>query len=214
MPLNKTVPAPDNLPNYENTVVFSLSGFQYLILAAAVSKGAPFRRPLYTNGTAAARQAGCGGRDGLGGLAPVGGPPGLMPPSPPVPFLLALALLGSILAGLLLVPGLLQGPLALRNIADTCFKLLLLGLVAFNFVAAFVLEVGLALGWGTEGPWGVASVTAAPLRPPRPPQSVLDQCLPACLRRLRPKKASKKRFKQLERELAEQPWPPPTGPVR
>uniref|UniRef100_A0A8I3MXI5 ATPase cation transporting 13A2 n=2 Tax=Canis lupus familiaris TaxID=9615 RepID=A0A8I3MXI5_CANLF len=184
VPLNKTVPAPDNLPNYENTVVFSLSGFQYLILAAAVSKGAPFRRPLYTNGTAAARQAGCGGRDGLGGLAPVGGPPGLMPPSPPVPFLLALALLGSILAGLLLVPGLLQGPLALRNIADTCFKLLLLGLVAFNFVAAFVLE------------------------------SVLDQCLPACLRRLRPKKASKKRFKQLERELAEQPWPPPTGPVR
>uniref|UniRef100_A0A8C0MS00 ATPase cation transporting 13A2 n=1 Tax=Canis lupus familiaris TaxID=9615 RepID=A0A8C0MS00_CANLF len=184
VPLNKTVPAPDNLPNYENTVVFSLSGFQYLILAAAVSKGAPFRRPLYTNGTAAARQAGCGGRDGLGGLVPVGGPPGLMPPSPPVPFLLALALLGSILAGLLLVPGLLQGPLALRNIADTCFKLLLLGLVAFNFVAAFVLE------------------------------SVLDQCLPACLRRLRPKKASKKRFKQLERELAEQPWPPPTGPMR
>lgn len=137
-----------------------------------------------------------------------------MPPSPPVPFLLALALLGSILAGLLLVPGLLQGPLALRNIADTCFKLVLLGLVAFNFVAAFVLEVGLTLGWGTEGLWGVASVTAAPLRPPRPPQSVLDQCLPACLRRLRPKKASKKRFKQLERELAEQPWPPPTGPVR
>ncbi|XP_044919774.1 polyamine-transporting ATPase 13A2 isoform X3 [Mustela putorius furo] len=150
VPLNQTVPAPDNLPNYENTVVFSLSSFQYLILAAAVSKGAPFRRPLYTN----------------------------------VPFLGALALLASILVGLLLVPGLLQGPLALRNIADTCFKLLLLGLVAFNFVGAFMLE------------------------------SVLDQCLPACLRRLRPKRVSKKRFKQLERELAEQPWPPPAGPVR
>ncbi|XP_022370304.1 cation-transporting ATPase 13A2 isoform X3 [Enhydra lutris kenyoni] len=150
VPLNQTVPAPDNLPNYENTVVFSLSGFQYLILAAAVSKGAPFRRPLYTN----------------------------------VPFLVALALLASILVGLLLVPGLLQGPLALRNIADTCFKLLLLGLVAFNFVGAFMLE------------------------------SVLDQCLPACLRRLQPKRVSKKRFKQLERELAEQPWPPPAGPVR
>ncbi|XP_066126422.1 polyamine-transporting ATPase 13A2 isoform X6 [Saccopteryx bilineata] len=147
-PLNKTVPAPDNLPNYENTVVFSLSSFQYLILAAAVSKGAPFRRPLYTN----------------------------------VPFLVALALLGSILVGLLLVPGLLQGPLALRNITDTCFKLLLLGLVAFNFVGAFMLE------------------------------TVLDQCLPDCLRRLRPKRASKKRFKQLEQELVEQPWPPPTGP--
>uniref|UniRef100_A0A2K5HSG0 Polyamine-transporting ATPase 13A2 n=1 Tax=Colobus angolensis palliatus TaxID=336983 RepID=A0A2K5HSG0_COLAP len=151
VPLNRTVPAPDNLPNYENTVVFSLSSFQYLILAAAVSKGAPFRRPLYTN----------------------------------VPFLVALALLSSILVGLVLVPGLLQGPLALRNITDTCFKLLLLGLVTFNFVGAFMLE------------------------------SVLDQCLPACLHRLQPKRTSKKRFKQLERELAEQPWPLlPAGPLR
>nr|XP_004657661.2 polyamine-transporting ATPase 13A2 isoform X2 [Jaculus jaculus] len=151
VPLNRTVPAPDNLPNYENTVVFSLSSFQYLILAAAVSKGAPFRRPLYTN----------------------------------VPFLLALVLLGCVLVGLILVPGLLQGPLGLRNIADTCFKLLLLGLVAFNFVGAFMLE------------------------------SMLDQCIPACLRWLQPKRASKKRFKQLERELAEQPWPTlPVDPVR
>ncbi|XP_037354959.1 polyamine-transporting ATPase 13A2 isoform X2 [Talpa occidentalis] len=150
VPLNRTVPAPDNLPNYENTVVFSVSGFQYLILAAAVSKGAPFRRPLYTN----------------------------------VPFLVALALLGSVLVGVLLAPGVLQGPLALRNIPDTCFKLLLLGLVAFNSVGAFMLE------------------------------SVLDHCLPACLRRLQPKRASKKRFKQLERELAEQPWLPPTRPGR
>ncbi|KAM4872560.1 polyamine-transporting ATPase 13A2 [Thomomys bottae] len=151
VPLNSSVPAPDNLPNYENTVIFSLSSFQYLILAAAMSKGAPFRRPLYTN----------------------------------VPFLVALALLGSVLGGLILVPGLLQGPLGLRNIADTCFKLLLLGLVASNFVGAFMVE------------------------------SVLDQCLPACLRRLRPKRTSKKRFKQVERELAEQPWPLlPAGPER
>lgn len=147
VPLNRTVSAPDNLPNYENTVVFSLSSFQYLILAVAVSKGAPFRQPLYTN----------------------------------APFLVALALLGSVLVGILLAPGLLRGPLALRNITDTFFKLLLLGLVAINFVGAFMLE------------------------------SILDQCLPACLRRLRPKRASKKRFKQLERELAEQPWPPPPG---
>nr|XP_020024449.1 probable cation-transporting ATPase 13A2 isoform X1 [Castor canadensis] len=56
VPLNKTVPAPDNLPNYENTVVFSLSSFQYLILAVAVSKGAPFRRPVYTNGAARAEE--------------------------------------------------------------------------------------------------------------------------------------------------------------
>ncbi|XP_048672198.1 polyamine-transporting ATPase 13A2 [Marmota marmota marmota] len=77
------------------------------------------------------------------------------------------------------------GPLGLRNIEDTCFKLLLLGLVACNLVGAFMLE------------------------------SVLDQCLPPCLRRLRPKRASRKRFKQLERELAEQPWPPrAAGAVR
>ncbi|ELR48869.1 Putative cation-transporting ATPase 13A2, partial [Bos mutus] len=96
VPLNRTVPAPDNLPNYENTVVFSLSSFQYLILAAAVSKGAPFR-----------------------------------------PFLVALVLLGSVLVGLVLAPGPLQGPLTLKSITSTPFKLLLLGLVAFNVVAAF-----------------------------------------------------------------------------
>lgn len=131
-----------------------------------------------------------------------------------MPFLVALALLGCVLVALLLAPGLLQGPLALRGIADTCFKLLLLGLVAFNFVGAFMLEVGLTLvsGWGGARAWAAAAAT--PLHPPHPLQSVLDQCLPACLRRLRPKRASKKRFKQLERELAEQPWPPPTGPVR
>lgn len=59
-----------------------------------------------------------------------------------MPFLVALALLGSVVVGLILVPGLLQGPLGLRNIADSSFKLLLLGLVAFNFVGAFMLEVG------------------------------------------------------------------------
>ncbi|XP_066493188.1 polyamine-transporting ATPase 13A2 isoform X1 [Tiliqua scincoides] len=49
VPLNHTVTAPENLPNYENTVVFCISGFQYLILAVAMSKGQPFRKPLYTN---------------------------------------------------------------------------------------------------------------------------------------------------------------------
>uniref|UniRef100_A0A8C6XSB5 ATPase cation transporting 13A2 n=1 Tax=Naja naja TaxID=35670 RepID=A0A8C6XSB5_NAJNA len=51
-PLNSTLSAPANLPNYENTVVFCTSGFQYLILAVVVSKGRPFRKPLYTNGDA------------------------------------------------------------------------------------------------------------------------------------------------------------------
>ncbi|XP_068772417.1 polyamine-transporting ATPase 13A2 isoform X4 [Struthio camelus] len=49
MPLNSTVTAPQNLPNYENTVLFCVTGFQYLILAVAMSKGYPFREPLYTN---------------------------------------------------------------------------------------------------------------------------------------------------------------------
>uniref|UniRef100_A0A8C3SEC1 Polyamine-transporting ATPase 13A2 n=1 Tax=Chelydra serpentina TaxID=8475 RepID=A0A8C3SEC1_CHESE len=49
VPLNSTVSAPQNLPNYENTVVFCISGFQYLTLAIAMSKGYPFREPLYTN---------------------------------------------------------------------------------------------------------------------------------------------------------------------
>lgn len=129
-----------------------------------------------------------------------------------MPFLVALALLGSILVGLLLVPGPLQGPLALRTVADTCFKLLLLGLVAFNLVGAFMLEVGLTLGWGRRGAPGLGRSRRSAT--PCAPQSVLDRCLPACLRRLRPRRASKKRFKQLERELAEQPWPPPAAPVR
>lgn len=50
VPLNSTVTAPQNLPNYENTVLFCVTGFQYLILAVAMSKGYPFREPLYTNG--------------------------------------------------------------------------------------------------------------------------------------------------------------------
>uniref|UniRef100_A0A8C3VY99 Polyamine-transporting ATPase 13A2 n=1 Tax=Catagonus wagneri TaxID=51154 RepID=A0A8C3VY99_9CETA len=73
VPLNRTVPAPDNLPNYENTVVFSLSSFQYLILAVAMSKGAPFRRPLYTNGAAALGGVMLGA---LWGLVPVRVPRG------------------------------------------------------------------------------------------------------------------------------------------
>jgi hypothetical protein len=71
-----------------------------------------------------------------------------------VPFLVALALLGSVLVGLILVPGLLQGPLGLRNIEDTCFKLLLLGMVASNLVGAFLLEVGPALVVARGDPGG------------------------------------------------------------
>ncbi|XP_072887917.1 polyamine-transporting ATPase 13A2 isoform X1 [Hemitrygon akajei] len=39
----------NKLPNYENTALFCVSGFQYLILATVLSKGQPFRMPLYSN---------------------------------------------------------------------------------------------------------------------------------------------------------------------
>ncbi|KAM8927889.1 polyamine-transporting ATPase 13A2 [Pelodytes ibericus] len=49
VPVNVTDSVPLHLPNYENTAVFSVSMFQYLILAVVLSKGYPFRKPLYTN---------------------------------------------------------------------------------------------------------------------------------------------------------------------
>uniref|UniRef100_A0A8C5MMX3 ATPase cation transporting 13A2 n=1 Tax=Leptobrachium leishanense TaxID=445787 RepID=A0A8C5MMX3_9ANUR len=49
LPANTTGIPPHNLPNYEDTSLFCLSVFQYLILAVVLSKGHPFRKPLYTN---------------------------------------------------------------------------------------------------------------------------------------------------------------------
>uniref|UniRef100_A0A8C3JR15 ATPase cation transporting 13A2 n=1 Tax=Calidris pygmaea TaxID=425635 RepID=A0A8C3JR15_9CHAR len=145
VPLNSTVTAPQNLPNYENTVLFCVTGFQYLILAVAMSKGYPFREPLYTN----------------------------------VLFLVVLILLFGLMIWLTLYPlGFPKSLLKLQGIDDLSFKLLLLGIAALNFFAAFVLE------------------------------TALDHGLLSCLRKLRRKKASKKLFKRLEKELT----PNPTGP--
>ncbi|XP_063273631.1 polyamine-transporting ATPase 13A2 isoform X3 [Prinia subflava] len=152
VPLNSTVTAPQNLPNYENTVLFCVSGFQYLILAVAMSKGHPFREPLYTN----------------------------------VLFLLVLILLFGLMIWLTLYPlGFPKSLLKLRTIEDFHFKLLLLGIAALNFFAAFVLE------------------------------TALDHGLLSCFRRLRRKKASKKLFKRLEKELSQQQpaWPPLDQPL-
>ncbi|KAG2459354.1 AT132 ATPase, partial [Polypterus senegalus] len=49
VPVNATSLFPKNLPNYENTALFCVSGYQYLIVAVVLSKGYPFRKPLYTN---------------------------------------------------------------------------------------------------------------------------------------------------------------------
>lgn len=104
-----------------------------------------------------------GGTRGTAGWGLVlSGPLYLTGSPPPVPFLVALVLLGSVLVGLVLAPGPLQGPLTLKSITSTPFKLLLLGLVAFNVVAAFMLEVGPGPGLG--GLWG-ASASAAPASP-------------------------------------------------
>ncbi|NWU16341.1 AT132 ATPase, partial [Cephalopterus ornatus] len=152
VPLNSTVTAPQNLPNYENTVLFCVTGFQYLILAVAMSKGYPFREPLYTN----------------------------------VLFLLVLILLFGLMIWLTLYPlGFPKTLLKLQGIEDLNFKLLLLGIAALHFFAAFVLE------------------------------TALDHGLLSCFRRLRRKKASKKLFKRLEKELSQQQpgWPPLNQPL-
>ncbi|NXI37282.1 AT132 ATPase, partial [Galbula dea] len=152
VPLNSTVMAPQNLPNYENTVLFCVTGFQYLILAVAMSKGYPFREPLYTN----------------------------------VLFLVVLILLFGLMIWLTLYPlGFPKALLKLKDIEDLNFKLLLLGIAAFNFFAAFVLE------------------------------TALDHGLLRCLQKLGRKKASKKLFKRLEKELSQQQpsWPPLNEPL-
>lgn len=49
VPLNSTVPGAANLPNMEDTSVFALSGYQYIIMAVVVTKGYPYKKPLYYN---------------------------------------------------------------------------------------------------------------------------------------------------------------------
>ncbi|CAK6955037.1 cation-transporting ATPase 13A2 isoform X2 [Scomber scombrus] len=49
VPLNSTVTGAANLPNMEDTSVFALSGFQYIIMAVVVTKGYPHKKPLYHN---------------------------------------------------------------------------------------------------------------------------------------------------------------------
>ncbi|XP_047235838.1 polyamine-transporting ATPase 13A2-like isoform X1 [Girardinichthys multiradiatus] len=49
IPLNSTVFGTENLPNMENTCVFALSGYQYIIMAVVVTKGFPHKKPLFYN---------------------------------------------------------------------------------------------------------------------------------------------------------------------
>ncbi|XP_015243066.1 PREDICTED: probable cation-transporting ATPase 13A2 isoform X1 [Cyprinodon variegatus] len=49
IPLNSTVFGVENLPNMENTCVFALAGYQYIIMAVVVTKSFPHKKPLYNN---------------------------------------------------------------------------------------------------------------------------------------------------------------------
>ncbi|PWA32986.1 hypothetical protein CCH79_00016890 [Gambusia affinis] len=49
IPLNSTVFGAENLPNMENTSVFALSAYQYIIMAVIVTKSFPHKKPLYHN---------------------------------------------------------------------------------------------------------------------------------------------------------------------
>lgn len=49
IPLNSTVFGTANLPNMEDTSIFSLSGFQYIFMAVVVTKGHPHKKLLYHN---------------------------------------------------------------------------------------------------------------------------------------------------------------------
>ncbi|XP_051515898.1 polyamine-transporting ATPase 13A2-like isoform X2 [Myxocyprinus asiaticus] len=49
VPLNSTNTGAANLPNMEDTSVFVLSGFQYIIMSVVITKGYPYKKPLYYN---------------------------------------------------------------------------------------------------------------------------------------------------------------------
>ncbi|XP_072011383.1 polyamine-transporting ATPase 13A2 isoform X2 [Engystomops pustulosus] len=146
VPVNTTSTIPQNLPNYENTAIFSVSGFQYLILGVVLSKGYPFRKPLYTN----------------------------------VLLLIALLLLLALMLWITIYPlTFMLSILQLKLISDFNFKFVLIGIVAVNFIAAFIVE------------------------------TALDHGYLSCLRKLRKKKEPKKLYKKLEQQLKGQhSWPP------
>ncbi|KAL4658526.1 putative cation-transporting ATPase 13A2 isoform X1 [Arapaima gigas] len=50
IPVNTTTIGATNLPNLEDTGIFTMSAFQYIFIAVVVTKGYPYKKPPYTNG--------------------------------------------------------------------------------------------------------------------------------------------------------------------
>ncbi|KAM3921896.1 polyamine-transporting ATPase 13A2 isoform 2-T2 [Leptodactylus fuscus] len=145
IPVNTNNTMSQNLPNYENTVIFSVSGFQYLILAVVLSKGYPFRKPLYTN----------------------------------ILLLIALLLLLAMMLWITLFPmKFMLSILDLIRIGDFNFKFVLIGIVAVNFIAAFIVE------------------------------TALDHGYLSCLRKLRKKESKKAYKKLEQQLQGQHSWPP------
>ena len=48
--INEMSVADSNVVSYEDTVLFMVTNFQYIVTCVTFSKGEPFRKPFYTNG--------------------------------------------------------------------------------------------------------------------------------------------------------------------
>lgn len=133
--LNSTRTGEENLPNMENSSVFLLSGFQYIIMAVVVTKGYPHKKPLYYNCEWTSQS----------------------PTSKPLSalmltllafccsagiFLCLLLLLFAVMTWLVIYPGaFVAKTLQLYDFSDMEFKVLLLALAALNFFLCFIFEV-------------------------------------------------------------------------
>lgn len=121
-------------------------------------------------------------------------------------FLLVLILLFGLMIWLTLYPlGFPKSLLKLQHIEDFHFKLLLLGIAALNFFAAFVLEVGQG-GFGMRHPPGASpGGHGALLSSPNPVSlpSLAPDCPGSRLTRLLPKAAPEKSLQEAFQEAGE-----------
>ncbi|XP_006819618.1 polyamine-transporting ATPase 13A3-like [Saccoglossus kowalevskii] len=149
VPLEPQPNADENILCFENTVIFLISSYQYIILAAAFSKGRPYRLPLYTN----------------------------------ILFMASLVLLTACTIWLTLYPTELVANFMQLMFPEMPFKFrcVILAFAAGNLVASFFIEDCLVDSW----------------------------IFKRCIKSVRCKKASKNKYKTIERELMANPsWPP------